>query len=200
MRLRKRKWVDPYLENEKDILCTSLKGYKDFYLEIGMGMGDFIIESSLLDKDRFYVGLEKDRTCVAKAIVKAKEKDLNNLKILLGDANNLLEMFDEGSVSRIYLHFSDPWPKKGYHKRRLTYPTFLKRYEYLLKDGGQIIFKTDNEDFFKDSLDYFKESSFVLEEINEDYHAIKRDEPITGYEAKFINEGKPIYYARYRKG
>ena len=199
MRMRKRKWVDSFLQDEKTYLIENGLDYSNIYLEIGMGMGDFIAESAFLHPERFYIGLEKEPTCVARAIKKAQEKELKNLKISHANAEHLLECFKEKSVECIYLHFSDPWPKKGHHKRRLTYPTFLKMYEIILKDNGTIIFKTDNKGLFEDSLEYFEGSNLSIEEINMDYHSVKRDEPLTGYESKFKDLGNPIYYVRLRK-
>lgn len=199
MRMRKRKWVDSYLKENCNYITNDFFDYKDIYLEIGMGMGDFIIESALLNKDRLYVGLEKDPTCVARTIKKAIDNNVTNLKICHTNAEKLLECFSEKSIECIYLHFSDPWPKKGHHKRRLTYPSFLSMYETVLKDDGIIIYKSDNFDFFNDSLEYFKNSNFNIEEVNNNYYSIKRDEPMTGYEKKFKELGKPIYYVRLRK-
>jgi glutamine synthetase len=112
------------------------------------------------------------------------------------DADLLEELFAENSVDLIYLHFSDPWPKKRNHKRRLTYMPFLKKYEKILKDQGVIIFKTDNEAFYDDSIEYFKQSSFKLLETDRNYYA--EGEPMTAYQAKFVAEGKPIFYAKYK--
>lgn len=199
MRMRKRKWVDSFLSKEKTYLIENALDFKDIYLEIGMGMGDFIVESAFRNPERLYIGLEKDPTCVARAIKKAEENEVKNLKIFHCNAANILEYFSLNSVKTIYLHFSDPWPKKSHHKRRLTFPTFLNIYNQILEEGGEIIFKTDNHDLFADSLEYFKASSFIIAEINEDYHKIKRDEPLTGYETKFKNAGQPIYYVRLTK-
>ena len=198
MRMRKKKWVSPFLENEKEYLISDLKSLPKghpVYIEIGMGMGDFITESAKLNPDIFYIGLEREETCVARAIKKAQDLQLSNFRVLLADAGNIEEITDEDSIDLIYLHFSDPWPKKRNHKRRLTYPPFLKKYERILKDKGILIIKSDNEGFFDDSLEYFKESNFKLEEVNRDYH--KEGEPMTAYQAKFVAEGKPIYYAQY---
>ena len=197
--MRKKKWVSPFLENEEFYLIDTLKGVnidKPLYIEIGMGMGDFITQSALLNPDIFYVGIEREETCVARAIKKAEDAELKNFRVMLKDADNVEELCDEGSVDLIYLHFSDPWPKKRNHKRRLTYMPFLKKYEKILKDGGIIIFKTDNEDFFDDSLEYFEQSSFRLLETNRDYFV--EGEPMTAYQAKFVAEGKPIFYAKYK--
>lgn len=202
MRLRKRKWVDPYLNEDKEYLKDNLVGYNfnnsKVYLEIGMGMGDFIIESCLRNPNITYIGFEKDATCVAKTIVKAKEQKISNLIVIHNDANLINELIDNNSIDVIYLHFSDPWPKKGHNKRRLTYKTFLEKYKLLLKKDGYIIYKTDNLDFFNDSLEYFEEMNMDVRDINYDYHSVKRDEPLTGYESKFVSENKPINYAKLR--
>ena len=199
MRMRKKKWVRPFLDSEKDYLIDSLETKMPVYLEIGMGMGDFICESALANKDIFFLGLEKDETCVARAIIKAKELNLLNFKVMHINADEILEHFKENSVDRIYLHFSDPWPKKGHHKRRLTYNSFLEKYKFILKDKGEIIFKTDNKAFFEDSLEYFKEANLKVLDISYDYHSVKRNEPLTGYERKFKDLGNPIYYVKLTK-
>lgn len=197
--MRKKKWVSPFLENENQYLIESLKGVKldkPLYIEIGMGMGDFICESAAANPDIFYIGIEREETCVARAIKKAQERELANFRVMLKDAGYMEELFDENSVDLIYLHFSDPWPKKRNHKRRLTYMPFLSGYEKILKDEGMIIFKTDNEGFFDDSLDYFAQSSFKLQETDRNYFV--EGEPMTAYQAKFVAEGKPIFYAKYK--
>ncbi len=196
--MRKKKWVAPFLEKENRYLVEGHYTHESdlpLHVEIGMGMGDFITESASLHPEVFYVGLEKEETCVARAIRKAMDRDLENFKVLLADAGNIEECFDPGSIDLIYLHFSDPWPKKRNHKRRLTYPTFLRRYEKILKDQGILILKTDNEAFFDDSLLYFESSAFTLLEMNRDYYI--EGEPMTAYQARFVQEGKPIYYAKY---
>ena len=199
MRMRKKKWVSPFLENENQYLVETLKGIrsdKPLYIEIGMGMGDFITQSAAMNPDIFYVGIEREETCVARAIKKAQEKELENFRVMLKDADYIEELCDENSVDLIYLHFSDPWPKKRNHKRRLTYMPFLAKYEKILKDGGIIVFKTDNEGFYDDSLEYFEHSSFELIESDRNYFV--EGEPMTAYQAKFVAEGKPIFYAKYK--
>ena len=196
--MRKKKWVSPFLEEEDRYLIASLKDSEikmPIHMEIGMGMGDFITQSAQNNPDIFYVGLERVDMCVARAIKKAQELEIANFRVMLADAGGLLELVDEHSVDVIYLHFSDPWPKKRNHKRRLTYPTFLKIYERILKEKGRLIVKSDNEAFFDDSLEYFKESSFELLETDRNYY--REGEPMTAYQAKFVAEGKPIYYAEY---
>ena len=202
MRMRKKKWVRPFLDNEKEYLTENIdldNISNDIYLEIGMGMGDFIVESSKNNPDIFYIGLEKDETCVARAIIKAQDYHLDNLRIILDNADNIEELFKENTLSGIYLFFSDPWPKTRNHKRRLTYPTFLKKYYKILKKDGFLIFKTDNDLFFLDTLEYIKESEFKLIESTNDYHSINRNDILTGYERKFKEEGKNINYLKLIK-
>ena len=197
--MRKKKWVTPFLENEENYLVEDLlhiESEKPVYIEIGMGMGDFITQSAALHPDVLYIGLEKVETCVARAIKKAQDLKLENFKVMLKDADMIDELCKPNSIDLIYLHFSDPWPKKRTHKRRLTYLPFLKKYETILKDKGILIYKTDNESFFDDSLEYFKESSFVQLETDRNYY--REGEPMTAYQEKFVNEGKPIFYAKYQ--
>lgn len=197
--MRKRKWVSSFLENEKEYLIEDFKQLdtdKPVYIEIGMGMGDFITESATLNPDVFYVGLERVEMCVARAIKKAQDAGLTNFKVMLENAENLVEVCGENSVDLIYLHFSDPWPKSRYHKRRLTYMTFLEKYAQVLKKDGILIVKTDNEPFYDDSLTYFEQSKFEMLDSSRNYYV--EGEPMTGYQAKFVAEGKPIYYAKYK--
>lgn len=199
MRLRKRKWVDPLINSDDKFIINNTFSYDNFILEIGMGMGDFIIESAKLNPNIQYIGLEKDRTCVGKVIRRLQSENIENLKILLADATNLNELVKDNTVNHLYLHFSDPWPKKHHHKRRLTYPSYLKMYERILKSYGLLTFKTDNVDLFNDTLEYIKESNFEVVESDRDYHKVKREEPLTAYENKFKDQGIHINYLLLRK-
>jgi len=195
--MRKKKWVKPFLDENTKYLIDSIPiTNKPIYMEIGMGMGDFICESAKMNQDVFYIGLEKDETCVARAIKKAEEYELNNFKIMLLNADKIIETIKENTISCIYLHFSDPWPKKSHHKRRLTYPTFLNVYEKILVNNGSLIMKTDNIGLFEDSLEYFSESKFKQIEINRDYHSELINEPMTAYQRKFSELGQPIYFVK----
>lgn len=207
MRIRKKKWVRPFLDNEnRYLLKESLKGeylkkypFKRLVLEIGMGMGDFLTTTAGLDTNTLYIGLEKDETCVAKAILKAQELNLNNFLVINDNAQNLVNYFDSEEVDMIYLQFSDPWPKKGHYKRRLTYDTFLKNYMDILKKKGTIFFKTDNTILYTFSLPSMTRFGFKLVEMSLNYHEKEKHYPMTGYEEKFVNEGLPIYYALFMK-
>ena len=118
------------------------------YIEIGMGKGDFIIEYAKTYPNINFIGIEKFDSVIVRAIEKVPE-DLNNLKLIRMDAKEIDEVFKE-EVERIFLNFSDPWPKKRQNKRRLTYPTMLKEYYNILKDDGRLIFKSDNDVLFND--------------------------------------------------
>ncbi len=197
--MRKKKWVPAFLENETEYLVSDIRDLKEerpVYIEIGMGMGDFITKSAVMHPEIFYVGLEREETCVARAIRKARDLGIDNFRVILADAAGIEELLPEKGIDRIYLHFPDPWPKKRNHKRRLTYPPFLEKYKKILKDGGFLVFKSDNRDFFEDSLGYFERSGWKLLECDRDYHP--NGEPMTAYQEKFTAEGKPICYAKYQ--
>ncbi len=201
MRIRKRKWVAPYLEKEDRYLVREkpLKLIAEtVYLELGMGMGDFIAHSAATNKDILYIGFEKEMTCVAKACQKFNELDIDNVLVIHDDIKCLAEYFDR-QVDRIYLPFSDPWPKKGHTKRRLTHKNFLDLYKDILKDDGVIILKTDNSPFFDFSIMSFLEDDFKMIEFSTDRHRIPNEDILTAYERKFIEEGKQIYYAVFKK-
>ena len=122
-----------------------------------------------------------------------KEPPLTNVRLILGDVSEILNIFGEGEVDVIYLNFSDPWPKKRHAKRRLTYRDFLKRYALILKEGGEIRFKTDNKDLFDFSIEEFKAMGWELSHVTYDLHAA----PVAGdveteYEEKFSRKGNPV--------
>ena len=120
--------------------------------------------------------------------------NLENKRMISANAENLLSWFDKGEVDVIHLNFSDPWPKKHYHKRRLSSDKFLDMYKTLLSEDGKIIMKTDNTDLFEDSVIYFLQNGFTFTEFYVDYRRNEHpDDAITEYESKFIEEGKPIY-------
>ncbi len=201
MRIRKRKWVAPYLEKEDRYLVREKPlqiKEETVYLELGMGMGDFIAESAGKDKDILYIGFEKEMTCVAKACQKFRDLDLDNVLVIHDDIKHLPEYF-ERQVDRIYLPFSDPWPKKGHAKRRLTHKRFLDLYKDMLKDEGDIILKTDGSAFFDYSVMSFLDAGFKMTDFSTDRHRIPNEDVLTAYEKKFIEAGKPIYYAVFKK-
>lgn len=165
------------------------------YIEIGMGKGKFIMENALTHKDVNYIGIEKYSSVLIRAIEKRKEVELDNLYFLRFDAESIEEIFEEGEISRIYLNFSDPWPKDRHAKRRLTSKEFLARYDKVLKKDGEVIFKTDNRGLFDFSLEEIKLAGWELKEVTYDLHHSEYVEGniMTEYETKFVEEGKSIH-------
>lgn len=153
----------PLILNEVKII----KG-DNIILEIGAGKGDFIINHALENKDAIFVAVEKYSSVILRILEKQEELNLDNLILLNEDANTLLNFFSNNSIDIIYLNFSDPWPKARHHKKRLTYPSFLKLYKQLLKKDGKIVFRTDHLELFNDSVLYLKEEGFKVSNIDHD--------------------------------
>lgn len=162
-------------------------------------MGDFLVETASLFPTILFVGLEKDETCVAKAIRKAAEKQIENLRIIKADAKDLSLFFEKEEVARIHLNFSDPWPKKAHVKRRLTYRDFLSIYREILNSNGDLLLKTDNQGLFEFSMLSCLNEKWQLIDFSVDYHRTERQEACTAYEKKFMEKGQAIYFAHFRK-
>lgn len=182
--------------------AEELKGkWKDLFgnnnpihIEIGMGKGQFIVESARSNSDINFIGIERQTSVIVTALEKQVEANLPNLKFLHENGRDLTDYFENGEVDRIYLTFSDPWPKNRHEKRRLTYKTFLKVYETLLRDEGEIHFKTDNRGLFEYSLVSFSKYGMQLEDVYLDLHDSDFEGNImTEYEEKFSAKGHPIY-------
>ncbi len=161
------------------------------YIEIGMGKGKFIIENAIKYPNINFIGIEKFDSVLAKCLPKIPN-GLNNLLIIRMDALNILNVFDR-EVSRIYLNFSDPWPKKRHHLRRLSSSVFLEKYDLIFKDKEEIFMRTDNRDLYIYSLMSFSEHGYVLSDISFDLHSDKEELITTEYEDKFAGLGMPIY-------
>lgn len=147
------------------------KNNNPLYIEIGMGKGDFLHTIAAAHHDINYLGLEKYSSVLYRAIEKRQETSLNNLFFIRFDAVYLTNIFDEGEVDRIYLNFSDPWPKDRHAKRRLTSPSFLSMYDKILSPDGDIRFKTDNRALFDYSVDVVRESdTWEIRELTYDLH------------------------------
>lgn len=196
--LDNQKW---YLHEPNRIDNNIFNNNQKIELEIGMGKGNFIINKALQNPEINYVGLEKNLVICSKAIKKIikSESDLNNLKIINIDAKNLNTIFTYNSIDKIYLNFSDPWPKKRHIKNRLTNPSFLKIYKQILRNNGWIEFKTDNDDLFKYTLEVLKENNDWCEIIyytTDLYSNLDNEYNLnniaTEYEMKFHNLNKNI--------
>lgn len=194
MRMRKIKNLDNIL-NECDFYYDNNFNNNDIHLEIGMGKGSFILNMAKENPNINYIGIEKNESVLGIAIKKISLEKISNLKVLSGDILDNIELLSN-KISRIYLTFSDPWPKARHEKRRLTYIKFLREYDKLFVNKNEIILKTDNDDFFN----YSKESLLnygykIIDETNDltnsNIYNIK-----TEYEEKFIKDGMKINYLK----
>ena len=190
---------DRYIKDKEAIQSILDKNKeKKIFLEIGMGKGDFITSLSQLDKDNIYIGVEVSPPVLALAVKKLQRYEeennirIDNLYFMSFDAIELASIFNEGQIEKIYLNFSDPWPKKKHAKRRLTNEKFLEQYKKVLKEHGQIEFKTDNRELFEYSLVSMQNFGLKFIEVYLDLHKTDIFNIQTEYEKKFSPFG-PIY-------
>ncbi len=165
------------------------------HIEIGMGKGKFIHTMAKEHTDINYVGIEKYSSVLIRAVRKMEAEALPNLKFLRMDAEDIAKVFGAGEVDRIYLNFSDPWPKDRHARRRLPSREFLARYGVILKQGGRLEFKTDNRALFDFALDELGPAGWEAEEVTYDLHGDPRlmeGNVMTEYEEKFSSRGAPI--------
>ncbi len=210
MRLRHKAWAIPELEQDNRIFFDPVENKGNWghvfgndnpiHLEIGSGWGKFALTTATENPDINMIALERDANVLVYAARDFREADLPNLVGLRTIAERLTEFFDEGELDRIVLNFSNPWPANRHAKRRLTHPRFLAMYETLLKVGGEVHFKTDGEDFFRQSVRYLEASPFDIIEVDEDVAADKPGNVMTEYEEKWRNQGVPIKYLRAKLG
>ena len=195
MRTKYKPWAKPYIEEHTEVMCSfdAINNYKDYYLEIGSGKGQFLVNMAKNHPDTFFIGMERNVTCAGFTAKKLVESEINNAKLVFADAGQVLPLINEESVNGIFLNFSDPWPKKRHAKRRLTSDSFLNQYIRILKKGAKLIFKTDNYDLFSYSLEILENSTFKLVEANYSYDGKDPFDEITEYEASFRELGQPIY-------
>ena len=166
------------------------------HIEIGMGKGQFIMELARRNPDINYIGIEKYSSVLLRALEKRElEEDMHNLYFIRMDAEYIEKVFDTNEVSRIYLNFSDPWPKDRHAKRRLTSRQFFERYNIILKKDGQVEFKTDNRPLFDFSVEEVKEAGWQLRAVTYDLHndaKLCEGNVMTEYEERFSAAGNPI--------
>lgn len=210
MRQRYKPWADDFIKENKDLIIPNPESRKGswaklfsndrpIHIEIGTGKGQFITGMAKQYPDINFIGIEVAKSVIVTAAQKVIDEQLDNVLLLNEDANHLTNLFAENETSMIYLNFSDPWPKNRHEKRRLTFHTFLKQYEYIMHPDGEIVFKTDNRGLFEYSLVSFSKYGMELEEVNLDLHAI--DDPtnvMTEYEEKFSAKGSKIYRSRVK--
>ncbi len=170
------------------------------HIEVGMGKGRFLMDMARLHPDINYVGIEMYDSVLLRALQKMEElaeegQGLSNLLFMRVDARLLPEIFSQGEVDRIYLNFSDPWPKARHAKRRLTSREFLERYDQILQKDGRVEFKTDNRELFEFSLEEVQETKWRLLAHTFDLHhneEMLQGNVMTEYEEKFSSMGNPI--------
>ena len=163
------------------------------YLEIGCGKGKFVCEMAKRLPEANFVAVEKISNVLIEALERAKAEKIKNVYFLNCAAEVIQKYFPQGSVERIYLNFSNPLPKEGYKKQRLTHPRFLSIYRGLLKKGGLILQKTDDEDFYKFSLESYKEVGFEVLSTCENYLLTEEEDVETEHERRFKDMGKHIF-------
>ena len=165
------------------------------HIEIGMGKGQFITTLAASNPGINYIGIEKYSSVLVKAFNKREQLRTKNLLFIRMDAENITDFFAPGETDRIYLNFSDPWPKDRHAKRRLTSRQFLERYNIILSENGFIQFKTDNRPLFDFSVEEVKEAGWCLDEVNYNLrqYGPAENNVMTEYEQKFYNLGNPIY-------
>ncbi len=208
MRLRNIPGADEYIANCEYVINdpTDYKGLwnkeifsnsNSLHIEIGMGKGQFITQMAANNPDINYLGIEKYSSVLLRAATKFEKKPLDNLRFLCVDARKLTDIFDKNEINRIYLNFSDPWPKDRHAKRRLTSPIFLELYSEIIREDGLLEFKTDNTNLFDYSIMTIDESS-LWEMCNYTYDlhnepSMNEGNIMTEYEEKFVGQGNPIH-------
>ena len=166
------------------------------HIEIGMGKGQFIMKLAKEHPDINYIGIERYSSVLLRALQKMEIEPLPNIRFLCMDASIITEVFDEEEVAKIYLNFSDPWPKERHAKRRLTSRQFFERYDKILARNGVVEFKTDNDDLFAFSMEEVAEAGWTLDAHTFDLHhdpVLNEGNVMTEYEEKFSSLGHPIH-------
>ncbi|RBP93807.1 tRNA (guanine-N7-)-methyltransferase [Cytobacillus firmus] len=205
MRQRNKPWAKDKLAEYPQYVISEPEKYKGkwkeafdkdqpLHIEIGTGKGRFITGMAKANPETNYIGIELADSVIVTALDRIIEDELPNVKLLNVNANDLRDYFEKGEVNRVYLNFSDPWPKKRHAKRRLTYRSFLEIYENILGDKGEIHFKTDNQGLFESSLMSFSEYGMLLTFVSLDLHNSDYEGNImTEYEEKFSSRGSRIF-------
>lgn len=205
MRLRNKPWAKEKIEQHPQYVIPNPEMCKGrwqevfdkpqpLHIEIGSGKGRFITEMARANPDINYLGIEVFQSVIVAALDRLIEAELPNVKLLNVNANDLEKFFAKYDIDRIYLNFSDPWPKKRHEKRRLTYKSYLTLYENVMKDFGELHLKTDNQSLFEYSLMSFSQYGLLLKYISLDLHNSGIEGNImTEYEQKFSEAGNRIY-------
>lgn len=203
MRMRKKPNLAPRMEKCAAVLVAEpeshlgtwkqdFPGYDELHLELGCGKGRFTAETARREKHAFLAAVERVPDAMVVAMERVCEMGLNNARFMDMDAVRLPQVFAPGEVDRIYVNFCDPWPKSRDAKHRLTAPGFLRLYGQILRDGGEIHFKTDNLPLFDWSVEQMAAEGWALKELTRDLHEFGPVGVMTDYEAKFHAQGVKI--------
>ena len=199
MRMRNPKDKDEVINSCNFLLNENLfNNDKPIYMEIGMGKGDFLLNMAQTYPNINFIGVEKYSSVASLAIKKIREYELDNLKIMIKDIKDAPEYLYH-KIAKIYLNFSDPWPKERHKKRRLTHENYLKIYDNLFKDKKVIEMKTDNDDLFSFSLESLQNYGYKIKFLSYDLHKEKIFNIMTEYEKKFSLKGIKIKYVKVEK-
>ncbi len=211
MRRRKVKGADEKLLRYKDYVLKDniedLKGrwsqkFKNdnpIHVEFGTGRGKFITTLAKQNPNINYIAFEIKEEVLVKGVEKADEANLNNILFAWANVSNILDYFEVGELSRIYVNFCDPWPKKRWAKRRLTHTNFLEKYKIILNNEGELHFKTDNDKLFEFSLNEISSNNWLLKNISLDLANSDIENITTEYEDKFMSYGMKIYRCEAKK-
>lgn len=206
MRLKYKPWAAEYIAQHPDVIIPNPEDYKGkwhevfgnnnpVHIEVGTGKGQFVLGMAQQNPEINYIGIELFDSVIVCALEKIEAANKpSNLRLLKVNGEDLEKFFAKNDVDRVYLNFSDPWPKSRHAKRRLTHEGFLKLYETVLVDNGEIHFKTDNRGLFEYSLVSMNQYGMALNYVSLDLHVnMPEDNVMTEYEEKFSKKGQPIY-------
>ncbi len=192
----KSKYVVKEPQELKGLWKSNFDKVAPIYIEVGMGKGRFIIDMAKQHPDVNFIGIEMYSSVILRAVQKLEDVEIPNLKLIQMDAAKIEDVFEKEEIDRIYLNFSDPWPKDRHAKRRLPSRQFLDRFNHILCKQGKIEFKTDNKDLFDFAVDEVEPAGWIIEKVTYDLH---NDEEMmvgnimTEYEEKFSQKGNPIF-------
>ena len=211
VRLRNKPWALDYINEHQDVIIPEPESFKGnwqevfgnnnpIHIEVSTGKGQFVLGMAKQNPHINYIGIELYDSVIVCALEKIVEAEKpSNLRLLKVNGADLQKYFNKGDVNRIYLNFSDPWPKARHAKRRLTHEGFLAIYESILVDNGEIHFKTDNRGLFEYSLVSMNHYGMKLNYVSLDLHANEPEDNVkTEYEEKFSAKGQPIYRLEYQ--
>ena len=210
MRQRQVKNLEERIESNSTFLIEEPESYKGrwhelfgngnpIFLEIGCGKGQFILSHASAEKDRNFIAVEGQRNVALRVLEKAEENRLSNLYVFIDYVNDLNDYFEKGEIDGIYLNFSDPWAKARQAKRRLTHRNRLANYREVMRAGGCVEFKTDNDGLFDFTIEELNAVGYEILEVTRDLHSTDYESVkfTTEYEDKFSGNGKSINYVKF---